>query len=219
MLDLQDIPALTPPRRRRALLALAAAVAIAAVAVVAANLGASAKHPSGPAKAVAAAGPRHATAPAWTTLPTGHYLEAIDGIPGATFTSVIGVGNAKTSCACAAPGAPFGDLTYQEVQIKSDEGGLVFKINEAGGWRPTSGTPVTVNGTTGYYGRFLLHPEIPRHPVPPRVALAWEYAPNSWATVGSFTETPIPLATAQRMAKLIRIEVGAALPDPLPQDR
>ena len=217
MRDVHDVDAGKSRRMRRGL-AIAAGVAIAGIAIVATSVSGAAKHHNRHPNSVAAAARHPVTSKAWTTLPTGHYLEVVDAIPGAKITSVIGVGNAKTLCNCAGPGAPDGDDTYQEIQITSDLGGFVFKVNVAGAWHPTSGTPVTVNGTTGYYDRFLLHPEIPRHPVHPRVALAWQYAPNSWATVGSTTETPIPLATAEKLAKLIRIELGAVLPDPLPQD-
>ncbi|HZZ96496.1 MAG TPA: hypothetical protein VFE19_05765 [Jatrophihabitantaceae bacterium] len=144
----------------------------------------------------------------WATLPDdGHYLLVFDQMPGTTVTSVIGVGN---------PIDPGGHPQYQEVQTTGPNGGLVFKVNPDGGWHPNGGTPVTVNGTQGYYGSFLLHPEIPGHPVHPRVALAWQYAPNSWVTVASTSMDPIPLDKAQRIAGLVQIGEGDSIPNPPP---
>ena len=144
----------------------------------------------------------------WSTLPdNGHYLFVFDKMPGTTVTSVIGVGN---------PIDPGGDPQYQEVQTTGPHGDLVFKVNPTDGWHPVGGTPVTVNGSQGYYGSFLLHPEIPGHPVHPRWALAWQYAPNSWVTVASMSMDPIPLDKAQQIAALVTIGEGDVIPNPPP---
>ena len=220
--------ALAPPpghRKRRARLAVAVAGGVAAaagVAVIASVLTRPAAQRQGgvapvtrpPVSTAAVHHSYHhkqkvaAAAPDWSTLPDdGHYLFVFDKMPGTTITSIIGVGN---------PIDPGGDPAYQEVQTTGPEGGLVFKVNPTDGWQPDGGTPVTVNGRQGYYGSFLLHPEIPGHPVHPRVALAWQYAPNSWVTVASTSEDPIPLDKAERIAGLVTIGDGELIPNPPP---
>ena len=216
--DAHPLPDMSVPvrrrhRPRRPAFVISAGAGVAAMAVGAALLGTRAPSLAPAAPVSAAARPSTAVAPepapAWTTtLPTGHYLVLLDRVPGARFTSVIGVGT---------PEVAFGDGTYQEVQIVSPEGGFVVKVNAQGGWRPAGGTEVDVDGRPAFYNRFLLHPEIPGHPVQPRVALAWQYQPGAWATIGSTSDVPIPLATAQRLVAQLRIGVGAAIPDPPPQ--
>jgi hypothetical protein len=156
--------------------------------------------------------PTTTTAPApagtdWSQLPTGHYLVVPDGMPGARFRSVIGVGTPETQI-CAHD-------TYQEVQIVGAQGGFVVKVNQPGTWQPTGGDPLTIDGRPAFYGKFLRHPEIPGHPVPPRVSLAWQYAPNAWATIGSIPDPPpISLATAKQVESELRIAVGEPIPSP-----
>jgi len=208
-------------RRPRILLAAAAAAVVAGVAVGAAvYAGHSGGTPSaaGPPSTAVSTHPtavpssssvaqRHDAG--WTTLPTGHYLFSFDRLPGTTITSVIGVGTAATDIG--------NDSTYQEVQIRTPEGGFVLKVNTIGSWSPDGGTPLTVEGRAASYGLFLLHPEIPGHPVHPRTALAWQYAPDAWATVASTSDTPIDLAEAQRLVGLVDVQVGDVIPDPPPQ--
>jgi hypothetical protein len=147
----------------------------------------------------------------WSTLPTGHYLVVADGIPGAYIRSVIGVGTPETAIT--------GHDTYQEDQIISSAGDFVVKVNEVGTWQPDGGQPTTVDGRPASYGSFLLHPEIDGHPVPPRTALAWQYAPNAWATVASMSDAPITLATARQIESQLQITVGDEIPSPPPQGR
>jgi hypothetical protein len=142
----------------------------------------------------------------WTQLPTGHYLVILDKLPGAEIRSVIGVGNEKTLI-------PQFPTDYQEIQVNSSEGGFVFKVNPSGGWTPPADAQaLTLDGRAAYYGEFLLHPEIPNHPVHPRWALAWQYEPGSWATVASLTQDPIPLELATHVVGQVEIGVGDALP-------
>jgi hypothetical protein len=219
---LHDVTASSPraTRARRTGLAIAVSAAVvgtAAVAVIASGLTTPATHQQqrsvAPLKVASVSAVAHhrkhsATTLDWSTLPdNGHYLFVFDQMPGTTVTSVIGVGN---------PIDPGGNPQYQEVQTTGPNGGLVFKVNPTDGWRPEGGTAVTVDGTQGYYGSFLLHPEIPGHPVHPRVALAWQYAPNSWVTVASTSLVPIPLEKAQRIAALVQIGQGDAIPNPPP---
>jgi hypothetical protein len=172
---------------------------------------------SGPAPTHRGAAPVSAASgtsdPGWAQLPTGHYLVVADKLPGATITSVIGVGNDNTHIVQS-------PNDYQEIQVASDEGGFVFKVNPSTGWTPPAdeiSQTTTVDGRTAYYGQFLLHPEIPNHPVHPRWALAWQYVPGSWATVASTTQTPIPLDVAEHVVSQVTIGVGAVLPaDPPP---
>ncbi len=194
--------------RRRTGLAAAASLAVAATAVigwpVASSRTTTAPHPSRPVS-VGAPKPPKVT---WTTLPdNGHYLFVFDRMPGTRVTSLIGVGN---------PIDPGGNPTYQEVQTTGPDGPLVFKINTTGSWQPDGGTLTNAAGHRAYYGSFLLHPEIPRHPVPPRWALAWEYATDSWVTVAGTGPTPIPLATAQGIAARLQLGTGAPIPNPPP---
>lgn len=150
--------------------------------------------------------------PGWTTLPTGHYLVIVDGIQGAYIRSVIGVGNDET---LLQPGDQ-----YQEVQVTGPANGLVIKVNAPGYWSPSGGQHLIFDGRDAYYGPFLRHPEIPGHPVPPRMSLAWQYQPGAWATIGTLTDdAPITLEDAEHYARLVKIAVGDPLPDPLPQDR
>jgi hypothetical protein len=220
--------ATTPPplrRNRHLALVVGAGATVAAVAVGAVVLGA--RSPSaGPsprntaghqsvapattdAVSTTAAATLHHRRGGWTTLPTGHYLVVLDNWPGARFRSVIGVGTPETKIS--------DDDTYQEVQIASPQGGFVVKVNPNGGWAPTGGRQVTIDERPAFYKRFLLHPEIPNHPVHPRVALAWQYAPGSWATIASTSMTPIPLDTAEQLIPKFRIAVGDPIPSPPPQ--
>jgi hypothetical protein len=168
---LRDVTASRPRanRARRTGLAVAVSAAVvgtAAVAVIASGLTNPATHQqhrsvaplkAAPVSAVAHHRKHSATTLDWSMLPdNGHYLFVFDQMPGTTVTSVIGVGN---------PIDPGGTPQYQEVQTTGPNGRLVFKVNTTDGWRPEGGTPVTVDGTQGYYGSFLLHPEIPGHPV------------------------------------------------------
>ncbi|HEY2273792.1 MAG TPA: hypothetical protein VGH30_13535 [Jatrophihabitantaceae bacterium] len=221
------VPAASPHRHRIALV-VGAGATVAAVAVGAVVLGtrspsaspapgnSAAQHSTTPApkhsvRTTATAAPQRRSV-SWTTvLPTGHYLVVLDNWPGASFTSVIGVGTPEIKVT--------DDDNYQEMQIASPQGGFVVKVNPQDGWTPTGGKQVTVDGRAAYYDRFLLHPEIPNHPVHPRVALAWQYAPNMWATIASTTQTPIPLETAEQLIPKFRIDVGDAIPSPPPQGK
>ena len=147
----------------------------------------------------------------WSTLPSGHYLVVADGIAGAHIRSVIGVGTPETAIT--------GHDTYQEDQIISSAGDFVVKVNEVGTWQPDGGQLTTAEGRPAFYGHFLLHPEIDGHPVPPRTALAWQYAPNAWATVASMSDAPITLATARQIESQLQITVGDEIPSPPPQGR
>jgi hypothetical protein len=196
-------PAQRPRRVPRAGLVLGAAAAVAAIAIAATSLTGTTSRPKRVAPPVPAASTSET---GWTQLPTDHYLVILDNLPGATIRSVIGVGNEKTHI-------PQFPNDYQEIQVSSDEGGFVFKVNPSTGWTPpTDAQQTTVDGRVAYYGEFLLHPEIPNHPVHPRWALAWQYAPGSWATVASWTQDPIPLDVAQHVVSQIRIGVGPELP-------
>lgn len=145
----------------------------------------------------------------WSALPKDHYLFVFDRMPGTRIRSVIGVGTDPTAL-------PHSD-TYQEVQTVGPHGQLVFKVNAPGAWAPPAdATQTTVDGRTAYYGRFLLHPEIPGHPVHPRVALAWQYVPGSWATVADMSLRPIPLEKGRQLAGLVHIGDGGAIPNPAP---
>jgi hypothetical protein len=218
--DAHALPDLGAPprssRRGRPALVAAAGVMVAAVAlggVVLSNRSAPATrtHTRSGAVSVAVSRPATDDGPGWTTLPAGHYLVVVEAIPGASIRSVIGVGNART---LVQPGD-----AYQEVQVVGPPDGLVIKVNAPGSWAPSGGQQVSFDGRDAYFGTFLRHPELPGHPVPPRVSLAWQYQPGAWATIGSLTETPINLADAEHYAGLVRIAEGDALPDPLPQDR
>lgn len=209
----------------RLALIVGASATVAAVAIGAVVLGSrspattpaqdnSAGHLSAAPSVIATTAAHTATEGAssgWTTLPTGHYLVVLENWPGARFTSVIGVGTQETKLS--------DDDNYQEMQIGSPEGGFVVKVNADGGWAPAGGQQVTIDGRSAFYKRFLLHPEIPNHPVHPRVALAWQYAPGSWATIASTSLTPIPLTTAQRLLPKFQIAVGDAIPSPPPQGK
>jgi hypothetical protein len=188
--------------------ALMAAVAIGAVVLSGGNPTPRPARTNRAAAGPTAAPVRPQRSTGWTTLPTGHYLVVLDNWPGARFRSVIGVGTAQTKISDSD--------AYQEVQIVSPQGGFVVKVNQAGGWVPTGGAEVTVDGRPAFYDRFLLHPEIPGHPVPPRPALAWQYAPGAWATIASWT-APITVGTAEQMLAKFRIGVGAPIPSPPPQ--
>lgn len=204
-LDLTIAHAVPRPRRARRyglVFGAAAAVAVTAVAVTSTMGGTSHPHNSVVRPAPAAS----TTESGWTELPTGHYLVILDKLPGATIRSVIGVGNANTHI-------PQFPNDYQEIQVNSSEGGFVFKVNPSGGWTPpTDAQQTTVDGRIAYYGEFLLHPEIPNHPVPPRWALAWQYVAGSWATVASWTQDPIPLDLALHVVSQVEIGVGPELP-------
>lgn len=221
---LADLSSLTaaprPSRRGRIGLAAAAVLTIAAVAIVAALWrGTGSGADVQPRSHEAVGSPRHASPTAsasaepaaWTTLPTGHYLVVVDAISEAYIRSVIGVGNDAT---LVQPGDQ-----YQEVQVVGPPDGVVIKVNAPGWWTPSGGRRVSFDGTDAFYGTFLRHPELPGHPVPPRVSLAWQYQPGAWATIGSMTETPISLEDAEHYASLVKIQVGDPLPDPLPQDK
>jgi hypothetical protein len=203
-----------PHRGRRTGLAIAAAAAVAAVATVVGFAVSGSSSPASRHTTAAAPVPAASTTDAgWAQLPTGHYLVILDKLPGATIRSVIGVGNDKTHI-------PQFPNDYQEIQVSSDEGGFVFKVNPSTGWTPpTDAQQVTVDGRIAYYGEFLLHPEIPNHPVHPRFALAWQYVPGSWATVASWTQDPIPLTVAEHIVSQVTIGVGDELPaNPPPGD-
>jgi hypothetical protein len=192
-----------PHRMRRAGLVLGATAAVAATAIAVASMASPSSAPTTHHAAKLSAGSGDT---GWTQLPTGHYLVIFDELPGAEVRSVIGVGNDKTLI-------PQFPTDYQEIQISTSEGGFVFKVNPAGGWAPPTGAQqTTVDGRTAYYGEFLLHPEIPNHPVHPRVALAWQYLPGSWATVASYTQDPIPLELATHIESQVQIGVGDDLP-------
>ncbi len=199
-----------PQRGRRTGLAIAAAAAVAAVATgVGFALSGTSGNPAPQHTSVAPVPAASTTTEAgWTQLPTGHYLVILDKLPGATIRSVIGVGNDKTHI-------PQFPNDYQEIQVSSGEGGFVFKVNPSTGWTPPTdevSQQTTVDGRTAYYGEFLLHPEIPNHPVHPRFALAWQYAPGNWATVASWTQDPIPLSVALHVVSQVQIGVGDELP-------
>jgi hypothetical protein len=224
-----------PKNSHRAGLIVAAGLTVAAVAVVAVVLGArsgsNTQHRSGagshshaapqpatthrnsaPTTAATRSGNPASQSPAdWSTLPTGHYLVVAHGISGAHTRSVIGVGTPETAIT--------GHDTYQEDQIISSAGGFVVKVNQVGTWQPDGGHPTTVDGRPASYGSFLLHPEIEGHPVPPRTALAWQYAPNAWATVASMSDAPITLATARQIESQLQITVGDEIASPPPQGR
>jgi hypothetical protein len=189
--------------------AASAAVVATAVAVPATVL----RHDGGVAQASAdrSIAPGGASANLdWSALPKDHhYLFVFDGMPGTHIRSVIGVGTDLS----ALPN----DDTYQEVQTEGPYGGLVFKVNAPGSWAPpTDATQTTVAGLPAYYGLFLLHPELPGHPVRPRVALAWQYVPGSWVTVAYMSQQPIPQDLAAEVAGLVRIGDGGPIPDPAP---
>jgi hypothetical protein len=196
-----------PHRGRRTGLAIAAAAAVAAVATGVGFAVSGSSGSSAPQHTSAAPAPAASTTEAgWTQLPTGHYLVILDRLPGAKIRSVIGVGNDNTHI-------PQFPNDYQEIQVSSDEGSFVFKVNPSTGWAPpTDAQQATVDGRIAYYGEFLLHPEIPNHPVHPRFALAWQYAPGSWATVASWTQDPIPLGIAEHIVSEVTIGVGDELP-------
>jgi hypothetical protein len=218
-------PELPPPPRghwasrwRWPLVAGASAAVVAIAVAVPVLIGGNGGDGSAPTVAThrhstSAAAPRPTASAAdnagWGTVPKNHYLFVLDRMPGTRITSVIGVGPNEG-------GLPHDD-TYQEIQTHGPHGNLVFKVNAPGAWAPpTDVTRATVAGRPAYYGRFLLHPEIPGHPVHARVALAWQYVPGSWVTVADMSEQPIPLAKALHIADLVRIGDGGPIPNPPP---
>ncbi|MEN3360211.1 MAG: hypothetical protein V7637_4193 [Mycobacteriales bacterium] len=185
------------PRRRRTAPVLATAAAVAAIGV-AVPLAVVRTHPQPSASPPA-------RQPGCSMAAADFVFFRVDPVPGADLGGSRGV-------SCLSRGAYLYNAT----------GGLLgaLQVWRPGVFDPTEvrrGRPAAIAGHRGYIGTYTVpagQPPLGR-PVPWTGAVAWEYAPDAWATISAELAHPLSLPLALKVAAAVHAEDPAPLRVPL----